>query len=341
MHGLSKLGLPIFFAAAVLTSPFTSASDFGNVGYYGGYAQPSNVRRHVYSTFYDDIFCYDLDSPHELLDCPFTYSLLGTADVLPSLGFDASGYAVGLELGGHMHTAGRPLFLNVGTQYPFGLTNGILTSQTSNSISGSTDHQLSLVTYSVPEEGGVMAFEVNLTAPSGWFCADYCFTATSWRDISEVDVGFFQRGYASSQLVRVPQSGTDYQVIDISQGHYDQNNYTYGSYLRPDAEQLLLKIAAVYHKITGHQLSVNDMSLPVGGLYDVNDDWAPPHAGHRTGKAADINQTDIGSTEPTTCEQDKALHRAVRKIIGSDQPGWTKLYCETGGRKHINLLAPP
>lgn len=340
MHGLPKFGLPIFFAVAVLASPFASAADFGNVGYYGGYAQPSNVHRHVYSTFYDDISCYDLDSPHELLDCSFTYSLLGTADVLPSLGFDASGYDIGLELGGHTHTAGRPLFLNVGTQYPFSLSNGILTSQTANSISGSTDHQQSFVAYSVPEEGGVMAFEVNLTSPSGWFCADYCFTATSWRDIAEVDIGLFQRGYTSSQLVRVPESGTDYQVQDASPGHYDSSGYTYGSYLRPDAEQLLLKIAVVYHKITGNRLSVNDMSLPVGGLYDVYQNWINPHAGHRTGKAADINHQDMGGVY-SDCEQDKALKIAVKKIIGSTQSGWMKLYCESGGRKHINLLAPP
>ena len=37
------------------------------------------------------------------------------------------------------------------------------------------------------------------------------------------------------------------------------------------------------------QLSVNDVSLPWGGLFDYKADWSPPHQMHGLGVAADIN----------------------------------------------------
>lgn len=35
--------------------------------------------------------------------------------------------------------------------------------------------------------------------------------------------------------------------------------------------------------------SLNDMSLPWGGLFDIDDTWAPPHHWHRVGRSVDIN----------------------------------------------------
>ena len=32
------------------------------------------------------------------------------------------------------------------------------------------------------------------------------------------------------------------------------------------------------------------MSLPWGGLFDVNGNWKPPHSGHRFGKHADVSK---------------------------------------------------
>lgn len=36
------------------------------------------------------------------------------------------------------------------------------------------------------------------------------------------------------------------------------------------------------------QLQVNDMSLPLGGVFDINDNWRPDHVEHRQGTSADI-----------------------------------------------------
>jgi murein endopeptidase len=52
----------------------------------------------------------------------------------------------------------------------------------------------------------------------------------------------------------------------------------------------LLNIAIEWHSSFPREqlLFINDMSLPYGGLFDVNGDWKTPHKTHRIGKSADI-----------------------------------------------------
>ena len=38
----------------------------------------------------------------------------------------------------------------------------------------------------------------------------------------------------------------------------------------------------------GKPIEVNDMSLPLGGLFDLGADWQPPHVEHRVGLSADL-----------------------------------------------------
>jgi hypothetical protein len=51
------------------------------------------------------------------------------------------------------------------------------------------------------------------------------------------------------------------------------------------------------YEFPGCKLRINDMSLPGGGLFDINNNWTPPHGEHRLGNHADIEfnyQTDKG-----------------------------------------------
>lgn len=41
---------------------------------------------------------------------------------------------------------------------------------------------------------------------------------------------------------------------------------------------------------TGTILGINDMSLPWGGLFDVNENWSAPHSWHRIGESVDIDR---------------------------------------------------
>jgi hypothetical protein len=38
----------------------------------------------------------------------------------------------------------------------------------------------------------------------------------------------------------------------------------------------------------GQQVCINDMSLPLGGKFDIHDDWQSPHISHDQGTAADV-----------------------------------------------------
>ena len=59
----------------------------------------------------------------------------------------------------------------------------------------------------------------------------------------------------------------------------------------------LTEIAQRYFERTKRILSVNDLSLPDGGLFDFKNTWSPQHNTHRTGTDADINRTDGGGVK--------------------------------------------
>lgn len=46
-----------------------------------------------------------------------------------------------------------------------------------------------------------------------------------------------------------------------------------------------------------YPIYVNDMSLPKGGLFDINGNWFPPHQGHRQGTGMDLMTKNIDHPE--------------------------------------------
>jgi hypothetical protein len=66
-------------------------------------------------------------------------------------------------------------------------------------------------------------------------------------------------------------------------------------------------LAEKFWDLSGHfVLSFNDLSLPLGGLFDIAHDWYTPHLFHRLGRSVDINHQAINSDThlPMTFEQD-------------------------------------
>ena len=99
----------------------------------------------------------------------------------------------------------------------------------------------------------------------------------------------------------------------------------------------LTEIAQRYFERTKRILSVNDLSLPDGGLFDFKNTWSPPHNTHRTGTDADINRTDGGGVK-RDCWQDEDLKRAVAKAAeGRSVP---RLICEDAKGKPVPLDDP-
>jgi len=78
-------------------------------------------------------------------------------------------------------------------------------------------------------------------------------------------------------------SGPDYVLIGQA-GYHPQNHFA------TSATNIALRsIAQEYRLQTKERLYFGDMSLPLGGLFDVNADWASPHVERRNGTCADIS----------------------------------------------------
>jgi hypothetical protein len=97
-------------------------------------------------------------------------------------------------------------------------------------------------------------------------------------------------------------------------------------------------LAYEYFDLIGRRLSINDLSLPKGGLFDINNNWTDPHITHRTGTDMDLNQADEGGVK-VSCEADwklkKAVERAHRQL-----PPIKLLKCsaeKSPGHKHVDF----
>jgi len=113
----------------------------------------------------------------------------------------------------------------------------------------------------------------------------------------------------------------------------------------------LKDIAKRFYRDTKYYLSVNDISLPMGGLFDLNKHWwvadtrGNGHVSHRKGGDADINRAPLVSFDknsevygPTlNCEEGDELDKAVKAIASIYKSFFTKRICESGGRHHIKF----
>lgn len=91
-----------------------------------------------------------------------------------------------------------------------------------------------------------------------------------------------------SGLVSMPPGGTakGYSLTGGDQWHPDNHSIT------PQFEAQLQQIGLEWRKACPNSASLlyNDMSLPWGGVFDLNRDWKSPHKSHMFGNNADISK---------------------------------------------------
>ena len=98
----------------------------------------------------------------------------------------------------------------------------------------------------------------------------------------------------------------------------------------------LTSIADFYYDFgDGNVIQFNDMSLPWGGLFDIDGYWQPDHKSHRTGTDVDVDRW-VNGVE-INCDADYQLKETVKYIRGIFNTKFPELKCESGGRKHINF----
>jgi hypothetical protein len=132
------------------------------------------------------------------------------------------------------------------------------------------------IQYISPEVSGTVYSDAACTGPNGFACfpGQFCSFTTMVPG-----------------LVGLPDA-TYYKKVGIKDIH-PASHFGTASFISK------LQAAAItyyntYIDQTSHQLAINDISLPTGGLFDVETPpkvwvpWNPPHGEHRVGRSADI-----------------------------------------------------
>lgn len=167
------------------------------------------------------------------------------------------------------------------------------------------------VTYTAPEPSGPVWLKGSVTG-SGWI----------QKQIKIEVAGLARYG---------PELGAD-TVGGIAGAHTDNH------YATPAHIGRLAALVFMYNRQfpNGPRLKLNDSSLQLGGLFDVNKDWHPDHAGHRWGNNTDV-KTHIGSTAYLSPEQINAIQGIWMNLIGRGTQGI--ILHPVGGRvsPHIHL----
>lgn len=82
-------------------------------------------------------------------------------------------------------------------------------------------------------------------------------------------------------------------AVDCAGGACDNHKYM-NHFGAPQMQQFLSDMTALYAQLEGQPvvLGVNDISLPSGGLFDIDGNWTPSHWYHRIGCGVDIDGSD-------------------------------------------------
>ncbi len=227
--------------------------------------------------------------------------------------FDAGHAAVG-------HVSSRPLG---------GLRFYGETGTGSPTLSFRTNRREVGVRYVASEVSGGVTIEGTISPTPPYFCVSGC------RPRVGITVGV-------ERLSRLPEGASRPYVV--VRGGTDK--HPEGIYGTQKTLTRLQAISGAYLEATGRKLSINDLSLPWGGLFDLCGTWnpadkcgTPPHGGHSThrlGTDADINRTD-GGGEKTDCLDDDMLKQAIVEANRSMPGGKAVRKCESGGRKHVDF----
>lgn len=268
------------------------------------------------------IACYDFRSG-TLQDCGFDMRIRGLTP-------EASDVA---NNGGHNHNPDT---------HPAGklrIVKPILAGP-SNFLEGQTAFSIFHISHEMPEVSGKIDTLLNLRVPPGWHTVspESCDASrTSWCFVTTIDIGV-------PGLMSLPNGSPFYVKARGGAPNHEDAAAFFGT---ADAISNLTKIADQFSDMTDGLLSVNDMSLPKGGLFDIFSNYAQPHTTHRTGQSADINQAVHGN-----CRVAYDVKLAVNFVMPAEAgsffakrqfPSSGRFLCKANGNIHIDfdVVLPP
>lgn len=229
--------------------------------------------------------------------------------------------------GGHSHFDNRPLTYRGGA---LKVTNSTDLDSTPYGVMGFTKTTSSFdpnwgwayVEYEVPQASGIVMGESELKITTNdWVCASNCYTRDSWRFADTYDIGV-------PNLIELPGPFPGVPGINYTKSRKSDSKHTndVAFHATGPTIYLLILVAEEYKELSGRILSVNDMSLPRGGVFDIKGGWGASHYTHNAGKDADINRDGI------QCEDNDEMDDAVAAVTETMQKidnAWkANLVCE-------------
>lgn len=322
---------------------------------------------------FDSFGCYDLFLG-KMVDCKFTYKLIGVdTNTDPLVGVGQNPFLDTLLghsdpiFGGHNHDQVSHPFI-----YPDNLTgsvtfsNGANTSLNPLEVDGDTGGGFALFQFTVPQVAGALWVQTNIVTFEGYLCLVDCETHET------ISIGY-------GDFVPLGQQSTPADNPYITfRGDTTNHPNDFAFWGKPYTIENILSVADAYIDLYPNNtdvLSINDISLEYGGVFDVEADqtictdpttgntvsctWMPPHRTHRMGYEFDLNaatfNTQTGTNDPEVpCQVNKRVLAAVMerfKQLGSGakygqnhfQPIW--LRCEDNSKGplygyHVNSYDP-
>jgi hypothetical protein len=271
-------GMRRFGAGAVLALLAASPAGAGGIVLWDWQRPKLPRESEAARTQHLTVWCYDVRNPGHLLDCPYTLLF----------DFDPPDQNDIAWNGGHFHFVGRataPTAIGTMTRCDPSATH------TATGCAGSTLGNVVALDHTVPEVSGIITAHATLTFPPGWTCADYseCDAATHRTLFAEfyTSVGF-------PGLVELPSDPVHFvRCGDTAYCYGEDNvdpNHPGGFFGTARTVRAAQGLAATYQGFhPDRRLRLTDMSLPMGGLFDIHADWGTPHRDHRVGTAIDVS----------------------------------------------------
>lgn len=188
--------------------------------------------------------------------------------------------------GGHEHNGNRP----IGT-LRLHEENG----EGNTYLSGNTENEVVLVEYLIPEVSGEIKLDSYIPPPRGYTCinpSDCLFITNITVEIAG--------------LIKVPPSGQGTYRLTGSYGDAGvTSKHVENHYAKSSSFVMISSAAYDYFEETGIAIGINDMSLELGGLFDIHNNWKTPHSWHRFGTSVDIDHLGV---------KEKLLNRIAKRF---------------------------
>lgn len=217
-----------------------------------------------------------------------------------------------------------------------------------------------------PDNAGSFYWRMEVEGPPCHFFPQYC---GFFGPGAQEDRSYLADGSMNVRFDGLSQLHDDSALYQKVRGTVDPNDPDDFRHLNavafagtPRTRSAMRLIAQEYKTATKNRLQPNDMSLPYGGLFDVEAEYKYEpggHRSHRNGQDIDFNQRvqlpDGSTSQPVRCEVDKDFHEAVHKVLapypsrqtlaGGQVLGQgatvinpeTAVLCESAGRKHVDV----